>query len=111
MFGPFVDSWQWIKSCNPGSPLKKRRLNFITIHCEENTSILEFHALLITLCHHPDLYILGLTVAGSILIFPAGNLNYTDALFFASGCATQSGLNTFVVSAIILSLSSMLTIA
>ncbi|KAL8659852.1 MAG: hypothetical protein Q9226_000217 [Calogaya cf. arnoldii] len=73
MFGPFVDSWQWIKSCNPGSPLKKRHLNFITFHY---------------------LYILGLTVLGSILLFPAGNLRYIDALFFASGCATQSGLNT-----------------
>ncbi|KAI4282939.1 MAG: hypothetical protein L6R38_002558 [Xanthoria sp. 2 TBL-2021] len=73
MFGPFVDSWQWIKSCNPGSPLKKRHMNFITIHY---------------------IYILGLTIVGSILIFPAGNLDYTDALFFASGCATQSGLNT-----------------
>ncbi|KAL8953823.1 MAG: hypothetical protein Q9222_000332 [Ikaeria aurantiellina] len=73
MLGPFVDSWQWIKSHNPGSPFKKRHLNFITIHY---------------------LYILSLAIIGSILIYPAGNLDYIDALFFGSGCATQSGLNT-----------------
>ena len=42
-----------------------------------------------------DLYIISLVVIGSILLYPAGNLRYIDALFFASGCATQSGLNTF----------------
>lgn len=44
-----------------------------------------------------DLYILSLAILGSIIIYPAGNLAYIDALFFASGCATQSGLNTFVI--------------
>ncbi|KAL8711758.1 MAG: hypothetical protein Q9220_003929 [cf. Caloplaca sp. 1 TL-2023] len=73
MLGPFIDSWQWIKSQNPGSPFKKRHLNFITIHY---------------------LYILSLSIIGSILIYPAGNMDYIDALFFGSGCATQSGLNT-----------------
>ena len=37
---------------------------------------------------------IGLTIVGSILIYPAGVLEYTDALFFAAGAATQSGLNT-----------------
>ena len=37
---------------------------------------------------------MSLAIAGSILIYPAGNLEYIDALFFGSGCATQSGLNT-----------------
>lgn len=41
-----------------------------------------------------DLYILALAVIGSILLYPAGGLAYIDALFFASGAATQSGLNT-----------------
>lgn len=37
---------------------------------------------------------MSLAIAGSIIIFPAGNIDYIDALFFGSGCATQSGLNT-----------------
>ncbi|KAL8991172.1 MAG: hypothetical protein Q9177_000347 [Variospora cf. flavescens] len=73
IFGPFVDSWQWLKAQNPGLLFKKRRLNFITIHY---------------------LYILFLSLLGSLLIFAGGNIDYIDALFFASGCATQSGLNT-----------------
>ncbi|KAL8769408.1 MAG: hypothetical protein Q9209_004636 [Squamulea sp. 1 TL-2023] len=79
MLGPFIDSWHWIKSHNPGSPFKKRHLNFITIHY---------------------LYILSLAIVGSILIYPAGNLNYIDALFFASGSATQSGLNTVDINSL-----------
>ena len=43
----------------------------------------------------PDIYILGLAIIGSILLYPAGGMHYIDALFFASGCATQSGLNTY----------------
>jgi hypothetical protein len=35
-----------------------------------------------------------MTLIGSILLFPAGRLHYIDALFFAAGSATQSGLNT-----------------
>ena len=34
MFSPFIESWDWIKSHNPSSHLKKKHLNFITIHCE-----------------------------------------------------------------------------
>lgn len=34
MFGPLLESWEWIKAHNPGSLFKKKhRLNFITIHC------------------------------------------------------------------------------
>lgn len=35
-----------------------------------------------------------MTLFGSILLYPAGEVAYVDALFFASGAATQSGLNT-----------------
>jgi len=41
-----------------------------------------------------DLYLIGWTLLGSILIYPAGVTPYIDALFFATGAATQSGLNT-----------------
>jgi potassium uptake Trk family protein len=46
----------------------------------------------------PDFWILGLAIAGSILLYPAGNMAYIDALFFASGACTQSGLNTIDVN-------------
>ncbi|EEP79126.1 hypothetical protein UREG_03972 [Uncinocarpus reesii 1704] len=39
-------------------------------------------------------YILGVTIVGSIYLYPGGHLSYTDALFLAAGSATQSGLNT-----------------
>lgn len=76
MFSPIFESWAWLKTVGflrPITGLKKHRLNFITIHY---------------------LYMLGLTIFGSIVLYPGGNLDYIDALFFASGCATQSGLNT-----------------
>lgn len=41
---------------------------------------------------------IGMTIIGSIILFPAGPLAYTDALFFAAGAATQSGLNTVDVN-------------
>lgn len=44
-----------------------------------------------------DTYMVGLTILASILIYPAGVTPYIDALFFAAGAATQSGLNTLVV--------------
>ncbi|KAF2111226.1 high affinity potassium transport protein [Lophiotrema nucula] len=44
------------------------------------------------------MYLISMTLIGSILIYPAGGLAYIDALFFASGSATQSGLNTIDVN-------------
>ncbi|KAK4123600.1 potassium transport protein TRK1/TRK2 [Parathielavia appendiculata] len=40
-------------------------------------------------------YIVGLAILGSVLVYGAGkgNLDYIDALFFASGASTQAGLN------------------
>jgi hypothetical protein len=40
-------------------------------------------------------YLTVMTLLGSILLYPAGVLRYIDALFFAAGAATQSGLNTY----------------
>ncbi|KAJ5272389.1 hypothetical protein N7478_007514 [Penicillium angulare] len=39
-------------------------------------------------------YIISWGIIGSIIIYPAGNIDYTDALFMGVGSATQSGLNT-----------------
>lgn len=35
-----------------------------------------------------------MALVGSIILYPGGGMPYVDALFFASGAATQSGLNT-----------------
>ncbi|KIX99526.1 uncharacterized protein Z520_05102 [Fonsecaea multimorphosa CBS 102226] len=55
----------------------KRRFNFITIHY----------------C-----YMIGMTILGSVIIYGIGGIAYIDALFFASGACTQSGLNTIDVN-------------
>ncbi|MCJ1310380.1 low affinity potassium transporter [Agyrium rufum] len=73
VFGPFLDAAQWVKGMWPGSPFKKRHWSFLTIHY---------------------VYLGSLVIIGSILIYPAGVVAYIDALFFASGAATQSGLNS-----------------
>lgn len=38
-----------------------------------------------------------MALLGSIILIPGGSMPYIDALFFASGSATQSGLNTYVL--------------
>lgn len=73
VFEPLVDAGKWVialvpTSWRPGKP----KINFIE-------------------CHY--LYMIGLTVISSILLYPAGGLAYIDAFFFAAGAATQSGLN------------------
>lgn len=43
------------------------------------------------------MYLIGLSILSSVIIYPLKNMAYIDALFFSSGAATQSGLNTFVL--------------
>lgn len=43
-------------------------------------------------------YILLWAIVASVIIYPAGNVLYTDALFFGCAAATQSGLNTLNVN-------------
>ena len=70
---PGLDTlWSAVKKGIP-DVLIKRKLNFITIHY---------------------LYICGCTILCSIIFFVIGGVDYIDALFFASGASTQSGLNT-----------------
>ncbi|KAJ9302666.1 hypothetical protein DTO271G3_40 [Paecilomyces variotii] len=57
--------------------LRQIRLNFITIHY---------------------VYIILWVIIGSVIVYGTGGLAYIDALFFASGAATQSGLNTIDVN-------------
>lgn len=43
-------------------------------------------------------YIISCAIIGSILIYPVKTVKYIDALFLASGAATQAGLNTVDVN-------------
>lgn len=66
-----MQKWIAIKSKIPF--LRDIHLNFIVLHY---------------------IYVLSWAIIGSVIIYPGGPLHYIDALFFASGAATQSGLNT-----------------
>lgn len=81
MFTPLMEMGAWVRSHLPSMPtdwrFRRPHFNFITLHY---------------------LYLILMTILGSILLYPAGGLDYIDALFFASGAATQSGLNTIDVN-------------
>ncbi|KAL2788843.1 cation transport protein-domain-containing protein [Aspergillus keveii] len=74
--------------------LKDLHMNFILIHY---------------------VYIISVALISSIIIYPGNDLKYIDALFFAAGAATQSGLNTvdfnllYTYQQVILYFVSMLT--
>ncbi|KAI5792891.1 cation transport protein-domain-containing protein [Pyronema domesticum] len=46
------------------------------------------------------MYLIGMTLVGSLIVWAGQNMPYIDALFFASGACTQSGLNTIDVNTI-----------
>ncbi|KEF63467.1 uncharacterized protein A1O9_01445 [Exophiala aquamarina CBS 119918] len=71
------DVWEFSKRNIIPDLFIKRRFNFITIHY---------------------LYVIGMTLLMSVIIYGIGDIAYVDALFFASGGATQSGLNTVDVN-------------
>lgn len=81
----------WIRNRLP-------ELNFLIIHCNLplsfSTSV--SRSLLTPLCVL-DVYIINCVMVGSLLIYAGGNIEYIDALFFASGSCTQAGLNTIDV--------------
>ncbi|KAL4923433.1 potassium ion transporter [Aspergillus undulatus] len=60
-------------------------------------------------------YIIAMALIVSVIIYPGSDLKYIDALFFAAGAATQSGLNTvdfnllYTYQQVILYFVSMLT--
>lgn len=79
MFFPnwIQDVWEFSKRNIIPDLFIKRRFNFITIHY---------------------LYLIAMTLLLSVIIYGIGDIAYIDALFFASGGATQSGLNTIDVN-------------
>ena len=89
---PWLESFKWAKQHAPQKPFQKQHLSFITIHCQSTIS--NTYSVKQPTDIDTDLYIISMSIIGSILLYPAGGLSYIDALFFASGCATQSGLNT-----------------
>ncbi|KAF2649762.1 potassium transport protein TRK1/TRK2 [Lophiostoma macrostomum CBS 122681] len=80
MFGPWIVAFGWLRQRMPKKlSALKPRLNFITLHYT---------------------YMISMSLIGSILLYPAGGMSYVDALFFASGSATQSGLNPIDINKI-----------
>ena len=71
MFSPFLRRVAGIKARIPF--VNQLRLNFILFHY---------------------IYIIAWVIVGSVILYPGSPLAYIDALFFASGASTQSGLNT-----------------
>jgi Trk-type K+ transport system membrane component len=74
-----VNFWEFSKKNIIPDVFIKRRFNFITIHY---------------------LYMMGMALFGSVVIYGIGGMPYIDALFFASGACTQSGLNTIDINTI-----------
>ncbi|KAK5166538.1 low affinity potassium transporter [Saxophila tyrrhenica] len=71
-----VGRWLWVK-IPKDLRSKYFRLNFIMVHY---------------------LYILTWSILGSIILYGGGLIPYVDAVFFAAGASTQSGLNTINVN-------------
>lgn len=81
-FEPLIEIVGWFVSLVPRQLRSTRpKLNFLLVHY---------------------LYMIGMSIAVSIIIFGAAFMPYTDALFFAAGAATQSGLNTININEIYL---------
>ncbi|KAM3417619.1 Potassium transport protein [Cercospora zeina] len=79
---PLKEVGGWLASLIPSKQsLKKPHFNFITLHY---------------------MFMLLMSIIGSILLYPAGLMPYIDALFFAAGMATQSGLNTIDINTLYL---------
>lgn len=77
MFGPWIEAFTWLRSLKPTLKIKRPSFNFITLHY---------------------MYMILLTIVCSVILYGIRNMDYTDALFFAAGSATQSGLNTINVN-------------
>lgn len=93
MFEPLIEVYKWIKSVSPDSFKPGRpHFNFITVHCKIKSANKRGQLTLLTTGQ--DCYMIGLTIIGSIIVYPGKTIGYTDSLFFAAGATTQSGLNT-----------------
>ncbi len=89
---PVLTLWDQIKALKPSFLRKKPHFTFITVHCSSPDSW-AFMKLQLTGCSI-DFWIIGLALLASCMVYAERNIPYIDALFFASGGCTQSGLNT-----------------
>ena len=78
MFEPLAEVGKWLVSLLPlGLRTWRPKLNYITVHY---------------------LYMIGMSIVISVVLYGGGLIPYIDALFFAAGAATQSGLNTININ-------------
>ena len=92
MFGPWLETFAFLRGLVP-SKIGHPHFNFITLHCMARTK----HLSRVHVTNHfayLDMYLISMTIVGSVILYPTKNMAYIDCLFFASGAATQSGLNT-----------------
>ncbi|KAH9842164.1 Cation transport protein [Teratosphaeria destructans] len=73
VFEPIKEAARWVRDCFPRR-LGKPHFNFITVHY---------------------MYMVGMSLATAVILYGDGTLglDFINALFFAAGSATQSGLN------------------
>ncbi|KAF2768771.1 hypothetical protein EJ03DRAFT_313622 [Teratosphaeria nubilosa] len=73
VFEPIKEAARWVRACF-SRRLSKPHFNFITVHY---------------------MYMVGMSLATAVILYGNGTLGltFTNALFFAAGSATQSGLN------------------
>ncbi|KAH8591059.1 cation transport protein-domain-containing protein [Bisporella sp. PMI_857] len=77
MFSIPIEVWGHIRSLKPAFLSRHPHFNFITVHY---------------------FWLIGMIFFCSICLYARSDLDYTDALFLASGAATQSGLNTIDIN-------------
>jgi potassium uptake Trk family protein len=88
------DVWEHIKSLKPAFLSRNPHFNFSTVHCKLRLNSASSFTLIVI----EDFYIIGMSILCSLCLFIKGGIPYIDALFFASGAATQSGLNTIDIN-------------
>ena len=88
MFEPLVEVGQWLYSLVP-TRFQWENLDFRKLF---QPSFIHVHYL----------YMIGLSIVGSIIIFGSGFIPYIDALFLGAGATTQSGLNTMNINNLLL---------
>ena len=79
MYDPIVKGFKWVLGLvlPPSLISLKPRLTYISVHY---------------------LYLICMSLGVSVILYGGGLMPYIDALFFAAGSSTQSGLNTINVN-------------
>lgn len=98
MFGPWLETFAFVRGLVP-SRMPRPHFNYITLHCKctfrDGPALDPANGR-----HSTDMYLISITIIGSVIIYGKRNIDYIDALFFASGAATQSGLNTYACTTV-----------